>query len=95
LADLGVSSLLDRTKPTLSANCGTIRYMSPEQLDGILTNKVDIWALGCVILETITGGQAPYFDLPNEFQISRFIADKHINPLEYMTKVKKLKVEGD
>lgn len=67
LADLGVSSLLDRTKPTLSANCGTIRYMSPEQLDGILTNKVDIWALGCVILETITGGQAPYFDLPNEF----------------------------
>jgi hypothetical protein len=48
-----------------------------------------------VILETITGGQAPYFDLPNEFQISRFIADKHINPLEYMTKVKKLKVEAD
>ena len=55
LADLGVSNILDRTKPTLSANCGTIRYMSPEQLDGLLTSKVDIWALGCVIMEMITG----------------------------------------
>ena len=59
LADLGVSHVLDRTRPTLSANCGTIRYMSPEQLDGVLTHKVDIWAFGCVLLEMVTG-LAPY-----------------------------------
>ena len=43
--------------------------MSPEQLDGKLTNKVDIWALGCVILEMITS-KPPYFDI-HEFAVSR------------------------
>jgi len=80
LADLGVSHVLDRTRPTLSANCGTIRYMSPEQLDGLLTHKVDIWAFGCVLLEMATG-LAPYQQVSNEFQISRLIADKRISPL--------------
>lgn len=88
LADLGVSHLLDRTKSTLSANCGTVRYMSPEQLDGILTNKIDIWAFGCVVLE-ILSGQAPYFDISNEFQISRLIADKRVSPKDYLIKIKK------
>jgi len=29
--------------------------MSPEQLDGKLSFKCDIWALGCVLLEFSTG----------------------------------------
>ena len=65
--------------------------MSPEQLDGLLTNKIDIWALGCVIIELISG-HTPYWDLANEFQISRLIADKNINPKDYFTKVKKQKL---
>ena len=55
LADLGVSNILEKTKATSAANCGTLRYMPPEQLDGVLTSKVDIWAFGCVLLELITG----------------------------------------
>lgn len=92
LADLGVSNILDRTKSTLSANCGTVRYMSPEQLDGILTKKVDIWALGCVMLETLTGFP-PYHDVSNEFSISRLIADKKITPKAYIAK--KQAIKGD
>jgi serine/threonine protein kinase len=92
LADLGVSHILDRTRPTLSANCGTIRYMSPEQLDGILTCKIDIWAVGCVILEMITG-ESPYPGVANEFQISRFIVDKKMNQLDYIIKIKKRDVK--
>jgi serine/threonine protein kinase len=30
LADLGVSNILDKTKATSAANCGTLRYMPPE-----------------------------------------------------------------
>ena len=39
--------------------------MSPEQLDGTLTNKIDVWAFGCVLLEIMTGKE-PYFELHNE-----------------------------
>lgn len=70
LADLGVSNIFEKTKATSAANCGTLRYMPPEQLDGVLTSKVDIWAFGCVMLELITGKE-PYADMLNEFQISR------------------------
>jgi serine/threonine protein kinase len=30
LADLGVSNILEKTKATSAANCGTLRYMPPE-----------------------------------------------------------------
>lgn len=55
LIDLGVSNHLDKTKATRKAGHGTPRYMSPEQLDGKLSFKCDIWALGCVLLEFSTG----------------------------------------
>jgi serine/threonine protein kinase len=55
LCDFGVSNILEKTRATRAANCGTIRYMSPEQLDGKLTIKIDIWGFGCVLLEMILG----------------------------------------
>lgn len=50
LCDLGISNKVDITKATKRANAGTLRYMSPEQLDEQLNTKIDIWALGCVLL---------------------------------------------
>lgn len=52
----------------------------------MLTNKIDIWAFGCVMLEVATG-LSPYFEITNEFQIARLI-DRKITPLDYLTKTK-------
>lgn len=42
-------------------NGGSPRYMAPEcfQVDGYITEKVDIWSLGCCLVE-IFGGPLPY-----------------------------------
>jgi len=56
---MGVSNRLDRTRETKAADQGTYRYMSPEQLNGSLSFKSDIWAFGCVMLQFSTG-RRPY-----------------------------------
>jgi serine/threonine-protein kinase len=58
LTDFGIAKDLDVTQLT-SANCtiGTAAYMSPEQCKGerILTAKSDLYSLGVVFYELITG----------------------------------------
>jgi serine/threonine protein kinase len=43
--------------------------MPPEQLDGFLTTKIDIWALGCILIYFITG-EEPYEGVINEIAVS-------------------------
>lgn len=62
---MGVSNKLDKTRATRAAGAGTTRYMSPEQLDGKLTFKVDIWSFGCVLLQYSTG-RRPFDDVEND-----------------------------
>ena len=38
---------------------GTLRWTSPEALDSKLTKKVDVWALGCIVLYMVSG-KIPY-----------------------------------
>jgi serine/threonine-protein kinase len=58
LTDFGIAKDLDVTQLT-SANCtiGTAAYMSPEQCKGerLLTSKSDLYSLGVVFYELITG----------------------------------------
>ncbi len=59
--DFGLAQLAARTKLTKTGTrLGTIAYMSPEQVQGEATDhRTDIWSLGGVIYEMVTG-QLPF-----------------------------------
>ncbi|KAI5808854.1 hypothetical protein DFH27DRAFT_478192 [Peziza echinospora] len=69
------------TTPTTKLNSmtGTPMYMSPEVITGAPTGKqgsIDIWSLGCVVLEMATG-RRPWANLDNEWAIMWNIASGH------------------
>lgn len=57
ICDFGLTVTLEQTHMTIYGLQGSPRYMAPEQLDGgdnkptRITAKVDIWQMGCVMLE--------------------------------------------
>ena len=59
IMDFGLALLTDRSKLTrLDETMGTVTYMSPEQTYGMdLDQRTDIWSLGVVIYEMVTGQQ--------------------------------------
>ena len=59
IMDFGLALLTDRSKLTRTdETMGTVTYMSPEQTYGMeLDHRTDIWSLGTVIYEMVTGQQ--------------------------------------
>jgi serine/threonine-protein kinase len=66
LIDFGVAFALDGTKLTMTSTfIGSPAYMAPERFLGESTQRGDIYALGCVLHEALTGSQA--FSVANPF----------------------------
>lgn len=64
----------------LNSMTGTPMYMSPEVITGSSTGRhgsVDIWSLGCCVLEMATG-RRPWANLDNEWAIMYHIAAGHL-----------------
>jgi serine/threonine-protein kinase len=62
LSDFGLATMVSGSRITAAGKTlGTIQYMSPEQIRGKppLTNRSDLYALGCVLHEMLTG-DPPY-----------------------------------
>ena len=60
LADFGIARLVDNTRVTSTGmTLGTAAYMAPEQVQGHdVTPAADVYALGLVLLELLTGHKA-------------------------------------
>lgn len=70
---------LDGNQNNLNSMTGTPMYMSPEVITGASTDRngvVDIWSLGCCVLEMATG-RRPWANLDNEWAIMYHIAAGH------------------
>lgn len=62
VADFGIASSLQEMTDGRTMTAGTLAYMSPEQLAGesqLIDHRTDIYALGVVLFETLTG-RLPY-----------------------------------
>ena len=72
LGDFGIARLHDASTFTLTGTTlGTIAYMAPEQLeDHVVGPSADIWSLGIVLLECLTGRRV-YEGLPGEIVARR------------------------
>lgn len=53
ICDFGLTLMLERSHATVRTLQGSPRYMAPEQFETVakITDKVDIWQLGCIFLE--------------------------------------------
>lgn len=81
--DFGIAKLLrtDVTRLTATGNLvGTSRYMPPEQIDGAqITPLSDLYALGCVLHELLTG--EPVFSGDSDYQLMHQHMDVPPTPL--------------
>jgi len=85
IIDFGVARVTDAdmtlaTQQTSEGQLlGTLKYMSPEQCEGDPTKidiRCDVYALGVVLFELLTG-QLPYdFDTPSPYEIPRVIREQ-------------------
>merc|ERR1719401_1584023 len=71
ICDFGLTQSMENTHISVKEGAGgSPRYMAPEAYDsaGKITEKVDVWAVGCLLVE-IFGGPLPYDDCANMHQI--------------------------
>ncbi|HET8632470.1 MAG TPA: protein kinase [Thermomicrobiales bacterium] len=59
LADFGIATLLGPAASVRTGVLGTLAYMAPEQLRGEVGRATDLYALGCVLFQLLTG-DVPY-----------------------------------
>jgi serine/threonine protein kinase len=79
IGDLGISKSIQKITQNTTNFPGTANYMSPEIIneERDYTNKVDVWALGCVACELIT--LQKLFDDATEFKIKSKIISGDIS----------------
>jgi serine/threonine protein kinase len=77
ITDFGTSAWLNNV-PYASTRIGSPPYMAPEQFMGKASYQADIYSLGCIFYETITG-RPPIFD-PDPFKILEKAQQGKITP---------------
>jgi calcium-dependent protein kinase len=70
---------------------GTLTYLAPEAMKGVLTNKSDMWSTG-VLMHLLLTGVSP-FKGKNEAETKQFVLNKELNynayPLSHLSECAK------
>src|SRR5687768_16105369 len=82
LVDFGIARNIDATTLTRGLVMGTASYLAPEQAQGLpLTPAVDVYALGCVLYELLTGEPPFVGDSPVTVAL-RHVQDEPVPPAD-------------
>lgn len=75
LADFGMTREIEQNSDYYRASsCEMpIRWMPPESLNGITTNKSDVWSFGVLMWELFSLGQLPYSEIADNNHVYRLI----------------------
>jgi serine/threonine protein kinase len=82
LVDLGVLQPSDMGLRAQGPFISKMRYISPEEFDGKISFKSDVWAFGCILFELITGLE-PFSGIEEEAELCNILLMKRRSPLEY------------
>src|SRR5713101_9323256 len=67
LADFNIATVLETAKTKSIDIIGSPLYMAPEQFEGTVSKRSDLYALGCIAYELVTG--RPPFNAPSAFAL--------------------------
>ena len=79
VADFGIARLIRTSKREMSRVMGTVAYMAPEQLEGNADLRSDIWSLGVIFYEMLTG--CPCFEAKSDPAIIKKIVMERPRPI--------------
>ncbi|HKP30786.1 MAG TPA: protein kinase [Gemmatimonadales bacterium] len=85
LTDFGIAQALDASGGRLTGTglfVGSPAYMSPEQVEGVIDHRSDLYALGCVLYEMLCG--APPFAGATNLALLAGHANKTVIPLRHL-----------
>ncbi|KIX11212.1 protein kinase domain-containing protein [Dethiosulfatarculus sandiegensis] len=79
LGDFGLARLFAGKSSQKTKVAGTVAYLSPEQLQGQITFQSDLWALGCLMVEMLSG-EPPFGREDNYAAMKRICEAKPVFP---------------
>ncbi|KAI3656364.1 hypothetical protein MP638_000774 [Amoeboaphelidium occidentale] len=86
ISDFGVATLMDSVISKRHSVQGSVFWMSPEMVKRTsCTTKVDVWSLGCLVLEMLTG-ERPWYGF-DQIQALYQIGMGLKNPIDHLNEV--------
>lgn len=82
LGDFGLSRIVKDNKTKMSVVLGTPPYTGPEQYKGKYDIHSEIWSLGTVFYEMLTGKNCFHYDEGNKDRYKQDIENKNFDPID-------------